>query len=77
MNNTTVNLNDLEVKFIIDAFINKGVNASNVKPEVIKSLNDKNLNASVVLAVGYRADNDETQNYPKVRYSREQIITHI
>ncbi|WP_339665073.1 NAD(P)H-dependent oxidoreductase [Maribacter arcticus] len=43
----------------------------------ILGLNDKNLNASVVLAVGYRADNDETQNYPKVRYSREQIITHI
>jgi nitroreductase len=43
----------------------------------ILGLNDKNLNASVVLAIGYRADNDETQNYPKVRYSREQIITHI
>jgi nitroreductase len=43
----------------------------------ILGLNDKNLNASVVLAVGYRADDDETQNYPKVRYSREQIITHI
>ncbi|SKB87269.1 NAD(P)H-dependent oxidoreductase [Maribacter arcticus] len=43
----------------------------------ILGLNDKNLNASVVLAVGYRADNDETQNYPKVRYSKKQIITHI
>ncbi len=43
----------------------------------ILGFNDKNLNASVVLAVGYRADHDETQNYPKVRYSREQIITHI
>jgi nitroreductase len=43
----------------------------------ILGLNDKNLNASVVLAVGYRAEDDETQNYPKVRYSREQIITHI
>jgi len=43
MKNTTVNLNDLEVKFIIDAFINKGVNPYNVKPEVLKSLNDKNL----------------------------------
>ena len=43
----------------------------------ILGLNDKNLSASVVLAVGYRADDDETQNYPKVRYSKEQIITHI
>tara|TARA_R110000782_G_scaffold32012_2_gene78384 strand:- start:371 stop:1003 length:633 start_codon:yes stop_codon:yes gene_type:complete len=43
----------------------------------ILGLNDKNLNASVVLAIGYRADDDETQHYPKVRYSREQIITHI
>lgn len=43
----------------------------------ILGLNDKNLSASVVLAVGYRADDDQTQNYPKVRYSKEQIITHI
>ena len=43
----------------------------------ILGLNDKNLSASVVLAVGYRADDDETKNYPKVRYSKEQIITHI
>ncbi|MDP5062155.1 MAG: NAD(P)H-dependent oxidoreductase, partial [Maribacter sp.] len=28
-------------------------------------------------AVGYRSADDDTQNYPKVRYSKEQIITHI
>tara|TARA_R110002051_G_scaffold137396_2_gene209848 strand:- start:8439 stop:9071 length:633 start_codon:yes stop_codon:yes gene_type:complete len=43
----------------------------------ILGLNDKNLNAAVVLAIGYRSADDATQNYPKVRYSREQIITHI
>ncbi|MEP2280824.1 NAD(P)H-dependent oxidoreductase [Maribacter sp.] len=43
----------------------------------ILGLSDKGLNAAVVLAVGYRSSEDETQNYPKVRYSKEQIITHI
>lgn len=43
----------------------------------ILGLTDKSLNAAVVLAVGYRSAEDETQNYPKVRYSKEQIITHI
>ena len=43
MKNTTVNLNDLEVKFIIDAFINKGVNASNDK-NLILTLNSKTPN---------------------------------
>ena len=43
----------------------------------ILGLTDKGLNAAVVLAVGYRSTEDDTQNYPKVRYSKEQIITHI
>ena len=43
----------------------------------ILGLNDKNLNAAVVLAIGYRSDEDQTQNYPKVRYSKEKLITHI
>ncbi|TLP81040.1 NAD(P)H-dependent oxidoreductase [Maribacter sp. ACAM166] len=43
----------------------------------ILGLNDKNLNASVVLTIGYRSDEDKTQNHPKVRYSKEQIITYI
>ncbi|WP_299325700.1 NAD(P)H-dependent oxidoreductase [uncultured Maribacter sp.] len=43
----------------------------------ILGLTDNGLNAAVVLAVGYRSAEDETQNYPKVRYSKEQIITHI
>tara|TARA_R110000824_G_scaffold101648_1_gene241425 strand:+ start:691 stop:918 length:228 start_codon:yes stop_codon:yes gene_type:complete len=70
MKNTTVNLNDLEVKFIIDAFINKGVNASNVKPEVIKSLNDKNL----ILTL-----NSKTPNKMCFEVTAEgaQVITYI
>ncbi|MDF4223425.1 nitroreductase family protein [Maribacter sp. M208] len=43
----------------------------------ILGLSDIGLNAAVVLAVGYRSKEDETQNYRKVRYSKEQIITHI
>ncbi|WP_405413564.1 NAD(P)H-dependent oxidoreductase [Maribacter sp. Asnod1-A12] len=49
----------------------------NAKYNEILGLNDKGLNAAVVLAVGYKSSEDETQNYPKVRYSKEQIITHI
>jgi nitroreductase len=43
----------------------------------ILGLKDKNLNASVVLAVGYRSKEDETQHYPKVRKSTEELFTHI
>jgi len=43
----------------------------------ILGLNGKNLNAVVVLAVGYRSDEDETQHLPKVRKSKEELFTHI
>ncbi|MGW9685618.1 NAD(P)H-dependent oxidoreductase [Flagellimonas sp. 2504JD1-5] len=43
----------------------------------ILDLEEKNLNASVVLAVGYRSDEDETQHYAKVRKSKEELFTHI
>lgn len=43
----------------------------------ILGLNEKNLNAAVVLAVGYRSQDDTTQNYPKVRYSTEELITQL
>lgn len=43
----------------------------------ILGLNEKNLNAAVVLAVGYRSEDDTTQNYPKVRYSTEELITQL
>lgn len=43
----------------------------------ILQLKDSNLNASVVLALGYRAENDDTQHLPKVRYSKEKLFTHL
>lgn len=43
----------------------------------ILGLNDKDLNAAVVLAVGYRSEDDQTQHYPKVRKSTEELFTHI
>ena len=43
----------------------------------ILGLNDKNLNAAVVLAVGYRSEEDDTQHYAKVRKSTEELFTLI
>ncbi|MDF0708216.1 NAD(P)H-dependent oxidoreductase [Flagellimonas okinawensis] len=43
----------------------------------ILGLNEKNLNAAVVLAVGYRSEEDATQHLPKVRKSKEELFTII
>ncbi|AEM71182.1 nitroreductase [Allomuricauda ruestringensis DSM 13258] len=43
----------------------------------ILGLEGKNLNAAVVLAVGYRSEEDETQHLPKVRKSKEELFTLI
>ncbi len=43
----------------------------------ILGLEEKDLNASVVLAVGYRSNEDETQHYPKVRKSKEELFTYL
>ncbi len=43
----------------------------------ILGLEEKDLNASVVLAVGYRSEEDETQHYAKVRKSKEELFTYI
>ena len=43
----------------------------------ILGLNDKNLNAAVVLAIGYRSEEDVTQHLPKVRKSKEELFTLI
>jgi nitroreductase len=40
-------------------------------------LNDKGLNTSVVAAIGYRAEEDDTQHNKKVRQSKELLFTHI
>lgn len=41
----------------------------------ILGLTNKNQNATVVLAVGYRSKADETQHYSKVRKSKEELFT--
>lgn len=43
----------------------------------ILGLDAKNLNAVVVLAVGYRSQADQTQAMPKVRRSKEELFTLI
>lgn len=43
----------------------------------ILGLNEKNLNAVLVLPIGYRSDEDQTQHLPKVRKSKEELFTLI
>ncbi|MGY8914914.1 MAG: NAD(P)H-dependent oxidoreductase [Flavobacteriales bacterium] len=43
----------------------------------ILGLTEKGLNTSVLVAVGYRSEEDETQHYKKVRKSKENLITLI
>ncbi|WP_318344186.1 NAD(P)H-dependent oxidoreductase [Flagellimonas baculiformis] len=43
----------------------------------ILGLEEKNLNAAVVLAIGYRSEKDATQHLPKVRKSKEELFTLI
>lgn len=40
-------------------------------------IKDKGLNTSVVAAIGYRSEEDDTQHYKKVRQSKELLFTHI
>jgi len=43
----------------------------------ILGLTEKGLTTTVVLPMGYRSNEDETQHYPKVRKSNEELFTHI
>ncbi|GMN05666.1 NAD(P)H-dependent oxidoreductase [Croceitalea sp. MTPC5] len=43
----------------------------------ILELSEKNLSVSVVLPIGYRSAEDDTQHYAKVRQSKEELFTHI
>ncbi|MGS2727194.1 NAD(P)H-dependent oxidoreductase [Psychroserpens sp. BH13MA-6] len=43
----------------------------------ILELKNKNLNAAVVITLGYRSEDDETQHYKKVRKSKSELITTI
>jgi nitroreductase len=47
------------------------------KYNAVLGLDEKNQNAAVVLAIGYRCDEDETQHFEKVRKSKEELFTHI
>ncbi len=41
----------------------------------ILGLTDKGLNATVVLPIGYRSEEDDTQHHAKVRLSKEELFT--
>ena len=43
----------------------------------ILGLTEKGLTATVVIPVGYRSDEDETQHLAKVRKSNKELFTHI
>ncbi|HUH46627.1 MAG TPA: NAD(P)H-dependent oxidoreductase [Arenibacter sp.] len=43
----------------------------------ILGLNEKGLNAAVLVAIGYRSKDDSTQHNKKVRKSKSDLITHI
>jgi nitroreductase len=43
----------------------------------ILGLDTKGLTTAVVVALGYRSDDDETQHFKKVRQSKESLFTHI
>ncbi|MEO1012783.1 MAG: NAD(P)H-dependent oxidoreductase [Bacteroidota bacterium] len=43
----------------------------------ILGLDDKSLNAAVVMTIGYRSEEDKTQHYKKVRKTKGDLIVHI
>ncbi len=47
------------------------------KYDAILGLTEKGLSASVVLPIGYRSEEDETQHYIKVRKSKEELFTYL
>ncbi|MFT4832429.1 MAG: nitroreductase [Psychroserpens sp.] len=59
----------------IDACPMEGFDAAQFND--ILGLTEKGLNTAVLVAVGYRSEEDETQHYKKVRKSKENLITHI
>ena len=59
----------------IDACPMEGFEAD--KYNEILGLKSKNLNASVIAAVGYRSDEDQTQHQSKVRKSLDQLFETI
>ena len=47
------------------------------KYNIILKLNEKGLTAAVVLPMGYRSKEDQTQHYAKVRKSKENLFTYL
>ncbi|WP_394975549.1 NAD(P)H-dependent oxidoreductase [uncultured Croceitalea sp.] len=47
------------------------------KYDEILGLTEKGLTTSVVLPIGYRSKEDQTQHLAKVRKSKEELFTHI
>ena len=47
------------------------------KYDEILGLNEKGYSAVVLCAVGYRADDEEHQHDPKVRFPKEQVVQYI
>ncbi|MFD2585449.1 NAD(P)H-dependent oxidoreductase [Croceitalea marina] len=47
------------------------------KYDEILGLAEKGLTATVVLPIGYRSEEDQTQHYAKVRKSKKELFTHI
>jgi nitroreductase len=59
----------------IDACPMEGFDASEYNK--ILGLEEKGLNASVIVAIGYRSAEDQTQFNKKVRQSKEKLFTHL
>ena len=66
------NLLDASAELKIDACPMEGFEPD--KYDEILGLKEKGLNAAVVAAVGYRSDEDQTQNSPKVRKPDEDLF---
>jgi nitroreductase / dihydropteridine reductase len=59
----------------IDACPMEGIEPK--KFDEILGLESKGLSSKVVIALGYRDESDASAKYPKVRYSKEQVIFEI
>lgn len=69
------NLMNAAAELKIDTCPMEGFEAD--KYDEVLGLSKKGLNAAVVCAVGYRSEEDESQNAPKVRYSIEDLFEVI
>ena len=59
----------------VDACPMEGFNAAQF--DEILGLDEKNLSTVVIATIGYRSENDELQNLPKVRKSKEELFITI